>query len=348
MGKQSLTNENPSSKDAAPVKKGTKTKLRIKADDKHAVKKKTPSIHDLFQFQHLLGEGAFGKVYQAVRRRDNVVVALKVVPNPESNSGNQDLEREIQALESLSSPGHPHVCRLLDHHQDNSHCYLAMESIGGGELFEHLCSGGAFSEQDASKFLKQMVDGLHYIHQKGYVHADLKPENLMMGSIQKDQAQVKIVDFGFSVPIETQPLVFGTLAYLPPEFVPQFPKPQTPTYAVDMYAVGVILYTVLTGSHPFDPTNQAPDEVIARHAYQTSVDGNYLDNYVFDERTNGLSSSSMILLRSLLHPDPKQRMTSAKLCAHSWILGKTASGKPLQSHTKLKSFWQKRFRKYIF
>ena len=142
-------------------------------------KKKRPppvTIHDLFDIQKLIGEGGFGKVYLAIRRRDQASVALKAIPVSLPDF-EETLKREVEALSALSEPGHPNVCKLYDQLRDNVHSYLSMEYIGGGELFEHLCNSGPFSEDDAAKFLRQFANGLHYIHSKGYVHSDLKPEN---------------------------------------------------------------------------------------------------------------------------------------------------------------------------
>ena len=363
-------------------------------------KKRPPpvTIHDLFDIQKLIGEGGFGKVYLAIRRRDQASVALKAIPVSLPDF-EETLKREVEALSALSEPGHPNVCKLYDQLRDNVHSYLSMEYIGGGELFEHLCNSGPFSEDDAAQFLRQFANGLHYIHSKGYVHSDLKPENLMMGyswgqqveddnddknkdnnapkqQQQKQQQQLKVVDFGFSVPDqESIKLHFhGTIAYLPPECLHKKSSPRHPTAAGDMFAVGVIIYTVLTGTHPFDRTNQAPDSIIAQAIVQSAgstYDDNdndnnnnnnksndndndkenneYLSKYVFDDRTQGLSASSVMLMRSLLHPDPNRRMTSVQLCRHPWILGQTATNHSLStcSHSKLKSFWQRRFRAAI-
>ena len=353
------------------------------------------TIHDLFDVQKLLGEGGFGKVYLAVRRFDQQVVALKAAtilnnnglfPSA-SNCNEESLQREVSALIALSDPGHPHVCRLYNSPlRDNSHSYLAMEYIGGGELFEHLVNRGPFSEHDAAKFFRQFADALHYIHSKGYVHCDLKPENLMMGSWEKEEPRLKVVDFGFSVPDQESIKLasYGTVAYLPPECLvnghSSQGEPWHPNTAGDMFAAGVIMYTVLTGTHPFDRTNQASNLAIANSivasltstteystSSTTSSDGvtratnssndtcgsrstnNYLATHVFDDRTDGLSSSSISLMRGLLHPDPKQRMTSCQLRHHPWILGQTATTHCLSSghHSKLQAFWQRRFRAVI-
>jgi len=339
------------------------------------------TIHDLFNIQKLLGEGGFGKVYLAVRRCDEIVVALKAIPIRNSglsllstDSNEESLQREVSALMALSDPGHPHVCRLYDSPlRDNSHSYLAMEYIGGGELFEHLVNKGPFSEHDAAKFLRQFGDALHYIHSKGYVHSDLKPENLMMGSWEKEEPRLKVVDFGFSVPDrESFKLAsYGTVAYLPPECLEKghsgHGDPWHPNPPGDMFAAGVIVYTVLTGTHPFDRTNQASNLTIAKaiveslklsteyigddatdnsNKTRSRITTKYLETHVFDDRTNGLSSSSISLMRGLLHPDAKQRMTSFQFRHHPWILGQTAATHCLSSvhHSRLKVFWQRRFR----
>jgi len=334
------------------------------------------TIHDLFDVQKLLGEGGFGKVYLAIRRCDQQMVALKAIPIQNnglslaaSNCNEESLHREVSALMALSNPGHPHVCRMYDSPlRDNSHSYLAMEYIGGGELFEHLVNKGPFSEHDAAKFLRQFADALHYIHSKGYVHSDLKPENLMMGSWQKEEPRLKVVDFGFSIPDQESIKLasYGTVAYLPPECLVKghsgHGDPWHPNTAGDMFAAGVIVYTVLTGTHPFDRTNQASNFAIAkaiveslpstkehRREMRSGNKNDYLETNVFDDRTDGLSSSSISMMRGLLHPDPKQRMTAYQFRHHPWILGQTATTHCLSPchHSRLKAFWQRRFRAAI-
>ena len=356
-------------------------KLRFQAQD-DLNKRKT--IHDLFDVKEMIGEGGFGKVYLAVRRCDQQRVALKAIPindrgffSAPFKSNEECLRREVSALMALSDPGHPHVCRLYDLPvRDNTNSYFAMEYIGGGELFQHLVSKGPFSERDAAKFLRQFADALHYIHSKGYVHSDLKPENLMMGSWEKEEPRLKVVDFGFSIPDQESIKLasYGTVAYLPPECLVKGHsgqgEPWHPNAAGDMFAAGVIVYTVLTGTHPFDRTNQASNAAIANAIIEslstTTEQGHdcigspssvvtakkttgYLETHVFDDRTHCLSSSSISLMRGLLHPDPKQRMTSTQFSNHPWILGQTATTHCLSSshHSKLKSFWQRRFRAAI-
>jgi len=326
--------------------------------------RRNKTIHDLFDVHQLIGEGGFGKVYRAIRRRDGVEVALKSIPIYRPDDHEESLHREVSAMVALSHPGHPHVCRLYHPPmRDHSHSYLAMEFIGGGELFEQLCEKGPFSERDAARFLRQFADGLRYIHSKGYVHADLKPENLLMGA---EQTCLKIVDFGGSVPDNDESDVrlphHRTVAYSPPESLAAAKDGggavPHPTPEGDMFAAGVIVYTVLTGTHPFDRTNQASDAAISRAiaeclfsldqtgagAGESTRTSEYLGRHVFDHRTEGLSPSSVELMKRLLHPRPEGRLTSSEFCTHPWILGHTATTHCLGHHPRFRQFWRRRFR----
>jgi serine/threonine protein kinase len=177
---------------------------------------RTFQVQKVFKIKKVLGEGGFAKVYKATRISDGAVVALKAI---DSNSTEDSaFQREIHALTLLSNPGHPHVCRLYSQHEDRNYYYLEMELIEGGELFEHLIENGPFSERGASRFVKQHAQALSYIHSKGLVHADLKPENLMMDSWDESKATLKFVDFGSAcVAGEKVGLNDLTYAYAPPE-----------------------------------------------------------------------------------------------------------------------------------
>jgi calcium-dependent protein kinase len=138
---------------------------------------------------------------------------------------------------------------------------------------------------------------------------------------------------------------FGTVAYLPPEMFLQ--QHQQPMPAMDMFAAGIIMYIILTGSHPFDPTGEASDEEIVKAIQDCGIPG-FLDRFAFDERTNGLSLASKELMRQLLNPDPNKRMTSPEFQRNAWIQGRSAASTVLKnSDAKLKRFWQKRFRAAI-
>jgi serine/threonine protein kinase len=152
-------------------------------------------IQDFYDIQRVLGEGTYGLVYQARRKLDGALVALKSMPR--ALTGKTDFEREVAALQLLSKPpGHPHVVKFYDLHRDNSHYYLALELVEGGELLEHLIENGPYSEALAASFLRQFAEALCFVHTSGLSHADLKPENLLLSSNDMNKAKLIIADFG--------------------------------------------------------------------------------------------------------------------------------------------------------
>lgn len=125
---------------------------------------KSESTKHLYTVQRLLGEGAYGKVYLAVRKLDRCKIALKVTLKEDDDIQKAELRRETTALKALGTPGHENVCRLHGIHETSKHCYLEIELIQGGELFEHIIQNGPFSEKDAARFLKQLANGLNFTH----------------------------------------------------------------------------------------------------------------------------------------------------------------------------------------
>jgi len=217
-----------------------------------------------------------------------------------------------------------------------------------GELFDHLIRNGVYSERDAANFLKQYADALAYIHSKSLIHADLKPENLMLSSFDNIKARVKVVDFGCALStveqLKNNVNVLGTMAYWSPEMCH---KKQIITPAIDMFATGIIMYILLTGTHPFDPTGEATDEEIVDSIKNLSKDG-YFDAAVMDRRTDHLSEDAKGLIRKLMQPNPLLRMKAREFQLHCWVQGSTASLKAMVgSDEKLKLFWQKRFKAAI-
>ncbi|KAL3910884.1 MAG: hypothetical protein SGILL_007511 [Bacillariaceae sp.] len=164
-------------------------------DSKKILSSSTFKIQDFYDIQKVLGEGTYGLVYEARRKLDGALVALKTMPR--SLTGKTDFEREVAALQLLSKPpGHPHVVKFYDLHRDDSHYYLSLELIEGGELLEHLIENGPYAEAHAASFLRQFAEALCFVHTNGLSHADLKPENLLLSSNDITKAKLILADFG--------------------------------------------------------------------------------------------------------------------------------------------------------
>ena len=297
-----------------------------------------------------LGEGAYGSVHIARQRTTQEKVALKKISKKFTSQSS--FRRETEALLQIhDSGGHPNVCGLRDMYEDSSFFYLILDLISGGEMFEHLIQNGAYSEHDAARLMKNVASALDFLHGIGIVHADLKPENLMLSSWNDKNATIKIVDFGCSVVRKGEqegeewndgkggnaPIFDksdgGTTAYWPPELFKSKKKDYIASPAMDMWSLGVILYIMLTGVHPFDLNGASTDEEIEKKI-RTSP------HPTFNRSLTGhLTPSAIDLIKKLMHNDPKKRITAQEMITHPWILGETTNKyKIAGSHTRLNRF----------
>ena len=203
-----------------------------------------------------LGEGAFGAVYLATERRTGDKVALKKIPKMFTDDAS--FQNEVSALTRVrSNGGHPHICSIKEIFEDEKYYHLLLDLVSGGEMFEHLIKMGAYSEQDASRLVKEVADALAFLHGIGIVHGDLKPENLLLSTTRTEDSTIKLVDFGCALirsddgkSIISRSSSAMTPAYCPPEVLENEKDPITPQ--MDIWGLGIILYIMLTGLHPFD------------------------------------------------------------------------------------------------
>lgn len=200
-------------------------------------------------------------------------------------------------------------------------------------MFDHLVEQGAYSEADAARLIREVASSLYFIHGLSLTHGDLKPENLMLSSKNPSDAVVKLVDFGCAHVGEeggkTSPVdspgdgvnIAGkTLAYCPPEVLKEGTNGKyTMEPSMDMWALGTILYIMLTGLHPYDIRGNASDEEVAKAI--VSGEAPPLRNSPI---TAHLSASAIDLIERLMDPSPKTRMDALNLLQHPWVKGETA------------------------
>jgi len=313
----------------------------------------TFNINDEYELSgEVLGVGGYGKVYRARRRSDGVPVALKEIFITDGTNVNE-FEQEIAALTTLSQHGgHRNVCKLYGVHRAGDVNYVALEIIDGGELLEHLVLSGPYSERTAARYVRELAEAVAYMHGANIVHADLKCENCMLSSWEDSDARLVVVDFGCAVSTDCQGLgdgvedFHGTAAYCAPERLRD--DVALPTPESDMFAIGVIVYILLTGTHPLDKRGELSDvqfEALIKSIGADESGEKLLNDLAFDHRVDGLSESSKGLMKSLMHPDPTKRMNAMQLVNHPWVQGLEASWHEMAgSDEKLRVFWQKSFR----
>ncbi|XP_069185711.1 MAP/microtubule affinity-regulating kinase 3 isoform X30 [Procambarus clarkii] len=196
-----------------------------------------------------IGKGNFAKVKLAKHVPTGKEVAIKIIDKTQLNPGSlQKLFREVRIMKILD---HPNIVKLFQVIETEKTLYLVMEYASGGEVFDYLVFHGRMKEKEARAKFRQIVSAVQYCHQKKIIHRDLKAENLLLDS----EMVIKIADFGFSnefTPGNKLDTFCGSPPYAAPELF-QGKKYDGPE--VDVWSLGVILYTLVSGSLPFDGSN---------------------------------------------------------------------------------------------
>ncbi|MER6124223.1 Stk1 family PASTA domain-containing Ser/Thr kinase [Streptomyces sp. NPDC001795] len=202
--------------------------------------------------------GGMATVYRAVDTRLDRVLALKVM-HPTLAADGSFVERFIREAKSVARLAHPNVVQVFDQGTDGSYVYLAMEYVAGCTLRDVLRERGALQPRAALDILEPVLAALGAAHRAGFVHRDMKPENVLIG----DDGRVKVADFGLVRAVDTVTnttgAVLGTVSYLAPEQI----EHGTADPRVDVYACGVVLYEMLTGAKPHH--GDSPAQVIYQH-----------------------------------------------------------------------------------
>lgn len=202
--------------------------------------------------------GGMATVYRAVDTRLDRVLALKVM-HPALAADVSFVERFIREAKSVARLSHPNVVGVFDQGADGQYVYLAMEYIAGCTLRDVLRDRGALRPRAALDILEPVLAALGAAHRAGFVHRDMKPENVLIG----DDGRVKVADFGLvravNTVTNTTGAVLGTVSYLAPEQI----ESGTADPRVDVYACGVVLYEMLTGAKPH--SGDSPAQVLYQH-----------------------------------------------------------------------------------
>jgi serine/threonine-protein kinase len=202
--------------------------------------------------------GGMATVYRAMDTRLDRVLALKVM-HPALATDASFVERFIREAKSVARLAHPNVVAVFDQGAQGAYVYLAMEYVAGCTLRDVLRERGALQPRAALDILEPVLAALGAAHRAGFVHRDMKPENVLIG----DDGRVKVADFGLVRAVgsdtNTTGSVLGTVSYLAPEQI----EHGTADTRTDVYACGVVLYEMLTGAKPH--TGESPAQVIYQH-----------------------------------------------------------------------------------
>jgi calcium/calmodulin-dependent protein kinase I len=265
----------------------------------------------------LLGEGAYAKVYSCKHKGNNHEYAVKEINDEEYEEGGQLLQNEIDALKALFEC--PFVVRMHDiftvqgatdeEGTTMTMTYLTMERLNGDDLLEAIYRKGRYSDNEAKKVSRTLLEAVGYCHKKRIVHREIKPENILLVS-QDSDTDIKLCDFGQSRIMPDDPdcllrTMCGSKRYCAPEV---YDSANGYDQQCDLWSTGVVVYLMLCGYLPFDGESWEIPTMICE------------GDYVFpEEEWNTVADAPKELIQKLLVVDPKERLTAHQALNSNWM-----------------------------
>ncbi|MCD7467473.1 CBL-interacting serine/threonine-protein kinase 4 [Datura stramonium] len=256
-----------------------------------------------YQLGRLLGRGSFAKVYHGRCLDDNTSIAIKVIDKKSTIADASMEPRILREISAMCRLNHPNIIKLNEVLATKSKIYLVMEIATGGDLYTKLNHRGRFSDSTARFYFHKLVSALHFCHQNGVTHRDIKPQNILLDQ----NNNLKISDFGLSaLPEQLQNGLLhtacGTPAYTAPEVA--YRKGYDGEKA-DSWSCGVILFAFLSGFLPFDDSNLSNMyRAIHRRQFQFP---------------DWVSKSARSIINKLLDPNPSTRLSIEQLMKLPWF-----------------------------
>lgn len=259
-----------------------------------------------YQFQGVLGRGGMGSVYRGVHQETGEIHAVKVLAPTYAHDDHfrGRFESEIKALIKLN---HPNIVQLLSYGQEDGMLFFSMELVEGNSLFQMQRKGHQFDWRQVLSVARDVSKGLRHAHDRGVIHRDLKPGNLLMVVNEEGAAErVKITDFGiaksFGSSQNTGDNVLGTMDFMSPEQA----KGEPVTIRSDLYSLGTVLFTLLSGKPPF--TANSVEESLRN---LTRVPAPRVSSRVPD-----VPRQVDELIRKLMSKKPEERIPTAQALLH--------------------------------
>ncbi|XP_052466663.1 myosin light chain kinase 3-like [Carassius gibelio] len=253
--------------------------------------------------QEVLGGGRFGQVYKCIENSSGLTLAAKII-KARSQKEKEVVKNEIQVMNQLD---HANLIQLYAAYESRNDVILVLEYVDGGELFDRIIDENyKLTELETVMFIRQICEGLHYIHKMYILHLDLKPENILC--VSRLTHKVKIIDFGLArkyQPKEKLRVSFGTPEFLSPEVI----NYDFVSFNTDMWSLGVIVYMLLSGLSPFlgDDNNETLNNILACQW-----------NFEEDEFSE-VSEEAKDFISKLLVLDKSWRIGATEALKHPWL-----------------------------
>lgn len=261
-------------------------------------------IHESFEFIRVLGHGQYGTVREAVRKSEfsSQHFAIKSIQKQKIAKHRTILKRELEILMYVD---HPNIIKLYETYEDQLYLHLVMELCTGGDVCDRIIAKGYLSEQESATIMKQLLSAVNYLHLNNITHRDLKPENFLYES--ENSEIIKICDFGMSIKNDNNnklKSLAGTPYYLAPEVLRG-----SYTKACDVWSLGVFMYFILIGRHPFKGGS-------LESIYQKAAKGSASINI---GGLGKISEYAKDLISKMLNVNSNKRVTLKEALNHKWF-----------------------------
>ena len=293
-----------------------------------------PSFRDIgldYTIGEELGHGKYGTVKLATRKADGKVFAAKQISTAHLTDPGT-VAREIAMMRTLD---HPNILSVVDAYEWRQDVWIVMEQCTGRELFDQIIARGTLTEADASYVMRQLLLAIKECHDHDIVHRDLKPENILLAR-KPDPAQplhkagdaiIKVIDFGLSCIYRADEhhllaRTVGTPYYVAPEVLSHAYGKEC-----DLWSVGVILYTLLSGCPPFYGDEDAGSTEQNQQILRMVKAGIYTFDFGIWPQ---ISESAIDLIQGLMRIDVATRLTAEEALAHPWVIGTTVPAAQLE------------------
>ncbi|KAJ8247388.1 hypothetical protein GJAV_G00245810 [Gymnothorax javanicus] len=298
--------------DFADPRRSKAAKYRAKFD---------PRVTAKYDIKALIGRGSFSRVVRVEHKSTRQPYAIKMIET-RCQEGREVCESELNVLRRVR---HANIIQLIEVFETAERVYMVMELATGGELFDRIIARGSFTERDATRVLQMVLDGVKYLHTLGITHRDLKPENLLYYHPGAD-SKIMITDFGLASTRKKgneclMKTTCGTPEYIAPEILVRKPY----TNAVDMWALGVISYILLSGTMPFEDENRT-------RLYRQILKGKYSFS---GEPWPNVSNLAKDFIERVLTVDPAARLSAGQALKHPWIVSMAASSSMKNLHRSI-------------
>ncbi|CAL1285721.1 unnamed protein product [Larinioides sclopetarius] len=258
-----------------------------------------------YKTHDIIGFGSYSVVRRCFSISSGRAYAVKIL-----KKGLRDYTEEIEIL--FRHGKHPNIVSLHDVYEDENCVYLLMELLQGGELLDRIQKYVSFSEREASAILEVIASTVNYLHENGVVHRDLKPSNILYSSLSNNPTALRICDFGFAKQMKADNGLLMTPCYTANFAAPEVLKKQGYDEACDIWSMGVILCTMLTGCSPFVA---GPDDDIEN--ILSKLESGEIDMSTDNWRC--VSDTAKDLVKKMLDQNPKNRYRAADVLNHDFI-----------------------------